>query len=153
MDNQATQTSTSKTDSTDSVVLDPFNLTQFTQLSHDHTSSIINSREISPLPSPPLSPTSSAISWASLNSFGSTSADVRAADKVFDKIEDLLSKLSQDPLQHRLHCRIPLYCNVPSNDHFIHVHVVSDRKKSRRENLVSFLFVCLFLSISLSVFL
>ena len=106
MDNQATQISLSNTESTESVVLDSTNLTQFTQLSHDRTSSIISSREISPLPSPPLSPSISTISWASLTSFGSTSADVRAADKIFDKIEDLLSKLSQDPLQYRLHCRI-----------------------------------------------
>ena len=39
-------------------------------------------------------------------SFGSTSPEDRRADKVFDKIEDLLCEMMRDPVQHHLHCRV-----------------------------------------------
>ena len=45
-------------------------------------------------------------SWDSSTSFGSTSSDVKRADVVFDKIEDLLYDFMRDSSQHYLHCRV-----------------------------------------------
>ena len=43
---------------------------------------------------------------ASMSSFGSTAAEDRRADKVFDEIEDLLTNMMADQEQRRFHCRI-----------------------------------------------
>lgn len=44
--------------------------------------------------------------WQSSSSFGSTAPEERRADKVFDRIEDLLSEMMTDPEQQRFHCRM-----------------------------------------------
>ena len=49
---------------------------------------------------------SSALTWQSSSSFGSTALEDRRADKFFDQIEDLLCEMMNDREQHRLHCRI-----------------------------------------------
>lgn len=99
------QSLSSKVTSQVSLGFDLCEQTKSTQASND-VLPLHPTRELSPFSSPTRSQTGSTDSWTSLNSFGSTSADVRAADKIFDQIEDLLSQLSQDPLQHRLHCRV-----------------------------------------------
>lgn len=48
----------------------------------------------------------SLTTWDSSDSFYSTAPDIRRADKVFDRIEDLLTKMMDDPEQRQFHCRV-----------------------------------------------
>lgn len=53
--------------------------------------------------------------WQSFSSFGSTTSDVRRADKVFDQIEDTLIEMMTDPEQRRFHCRF-LECHLRNEE-------------------------------------
>jgi hypothetical protein len=68
--------------------------------SQEHQHLLNGSMEV--LSSNPMSFSSSGSSI----SIDSTSPEERAADQVFDKIEDLLCEFSREPSRHHLHCRV-----------------------------------------------
>lgn len=96
------------------------NSQQEQQTNSDNNEDESDSSSIQTISSQPIS----ISSWTSSTSIGSTSTDVRVADKVFDQIEDLLSDFMRDPSQHHLHCRVLRWSPEDDASRIIHAVIV-----------------------------